>query len=66
MACMEHCCTKPGCNFSTFNNDARSPSTCPQCGSEVQHHFDEELEPEYDEDEGGGRRRRFARSPRSR
>ena len=44
MACMEHSCL---CGFSTFNNDSRSPSTCPKCGHELSHYFDE---PECDEE----------------
>lgn len=40
MACMEHWCTKPGCDFAAFDNNS-GPDSCPKCGWPVQHTCDE-------------------------
>jgi len=60
MACMEHECVVPGCKWSTFNNERRTP--CPTHGFEnTRHHFDEAEDadfndyyepPERDDEEG--------------
>lgn len=50
MATMEHVC--PKCNWATMNNSPRSPDTCPKCGSELSHYWDEDkadFEPERPE-----------------
>ena len=49
MACMEHSCSR--CNFATFNNESGGPYSCPKCGAELRHYFDEPVE--------RGPRRRF-------
>ena len=41
MACMTHECT--ACGYAEFNNDARSPSTCPVCSGSMLHSWDEEF-----------------------
>jgi len=41
MACMEHQCTNPTCDWFTFNNQ-QGPGVCPKCGHNVSHHFDED------------------------
>lgn len=49
VACMTHSCLS--CDYADFNNDARSPSVCPKCGSDMHHEFDEQLDYESDERE---------------
>lgn len=53
MACMEHSCSNPKCNFVTFNNDSRRPWSCPLCGSDLSHFFDEQYD-HYDSREPYG------------
>ena len=48
MACMSHECVS--CNWAAFNN-SRGPSSCPKCGGEVTHLFDEDPR-EYEPDDG--------------
>ena len=51
MSCMEHICRR--CKHAEFNNETHSPSSCPSCGGEMSHYFDEpdEREDERDEDD---------------
>jgi predicted nucleic acid-binding Zn-ribbon protein len=53
LSCMEHRCLS--CGYVTFNNNAHSPGSCPSCGGEMSHYFDEpdEREDERDEDDRG-------------
>lgn len=39
MACMEHWCSR--CDWITFNNKPSSPEYCPECGSSLEHIWDE-------------------------
>ena len=51
MACFEHECTNPKCNWSSMSN-SRGPASCPKCGERVTSHFDEDID--RDEDSGYG------------
>lgn len=44
MACMEHWCIE--CNYTEFNN-SHGPLSCPKCGGEMRHTFDEPSDESY-------------------
>lgn len=46
---MEHRCL--ACGYVSFNNQARSPYGCPECGGEMAHYFDEPDERDDDRDD---------------
>jgi len=51
MACLEHLCTNPKCDWSTMSN-SRWQGSCPKCGERVTSVFDEDVD--RDEDSGYG------------
>ena len=42
MSCCEHVCCNQKCNTYVFNNDSRSPWSCPKCGADMSHFWDEQ------------------------
>ena len=42
MACMEHHCTNPTCNWSEMDNE--SHKACPKCSAKVRSYFDEQAD----------------------
>ena len=55
MSCMTHSCRS--CGYEDFNNETRSPVSCPQCGGEMGHYFDEPEDRDYERDDEAQERR---------
>ena len=49
MACMDHVCTNPKCDWQSCDNVPRYEA-CPKCGSPVQSSCDEDPDPEPGEE----------------
>jgi predicted nucleic acid-binding Zn-ribbon protein len=48
MACMDHECSNPKCNWWAGNNEPSVLGGCPKCGAHVISTFDEEPDRDYD------------------
>lgn len=49
MACMDHQCSNPKCNWWDGNNEPSVLGGCPKCGAHVISTFDEEPDRDYDD-----------------